>query len=101
MPLLQDGRTVVSTDPIALHQINPGTGYDGVVAVLPLDAAGNPVGLGSGALLWSGYHILTAAHVVTDPVGNVVPAVEVQFVLPPPIGPVSITSSQIIVHPGL
>jgi hypothetical protein len=99
LPLLRDGRTVVSTDPIALHQIIPGTGYDGVVAVLPLDAAGNRVGLGSGALLWTGYHILTAAHVVTDPLGNVFPAVDVEFVLPPPIGPVTIRSSQIIVHP--
>lgn len=97
---LIDARTVVSTDNIALNQILPGMGYDGVVAVVGLDAAGNQVQLGTGALLWTGYHILTAAHVVTDALGNVLPSARIEFVLPPPIGPVSITSSQIIVHPG-
>ncbi len=99
-PYLSNSRTVVSTDNIALHQIIPGTGYDGVVAVVALDAAGNPVSLGTGALLWTGYHILTAAHVVTDALGNVFPTVQIEFVLPPPIGPVTISSSQIIVHPA-
>jgi len=97
---LEQARFVVSTDNIATHEILPGTGYDGVVSVVARDPAGATVEIGSGALLWTGYHILTAAHVVTDALGNVYPAVEIGFALPAPTGPVTITSTQIIVHPG-
>jgi len=44
-------------------RVEPGTGFDGVVQLLVGD------GTGTGALLWTGRHILTAAHVVTNSQG--------------------------------
>jgi hypothetical protein len=60
--------------------VNPGTGYDGVVKII------NPTtgGAGSGALLFTGRDILTAAHVV-DANGDHIPdqpSYTVQFDMP-------------------
>src|SRR5947209_6694754 len=47
--------------------IAPGAGYDGVVKLTkPIPGQPGVVGQGSGALLSTGRHILTAAHVVDN-----------------------------------
>lgn len=46
------------------HVTSPGIGYDGVVEVDLYDSYGNWMGGGSGTLLTTGMHVLTAAHVV-------------------------------------
>jgi len=53
-----------------------GSGYDGVVQLSVGDATG------TGALLWTGRHILTAAHVVTNSQGVADQPVTVGFDLP-------------------
>lgn len=58
---------IMSNDDPNNHLVEPGTGYDGVVQIWN-DTLG---GYGSGSLLSSGYHVLTAAHVVCDEYGNV------------------------------
>ena len=52
---------VVTSDDYNLHIAYSGAGSDGVVKIMN-NALG---GYGTGALLWDGMHILTAAHVVT------------------------------------
>ncbi len=93
---------VVSVDDPANHVIPPGSGFDGVVQV-------NVLGLfnGSGSLILTRRHILTAAHVVTLP-GSAVPyplgTVSVTFRMPSTTGtgvsPVTIGVSQIFVNPA-
>ena len=61
---------VVSTDTPSSHVIPPGSGFDGVVQINTISAAGT--GLGTGSLLYTGHHILTAAHVV-QPMGTATP----------------------------
>lgn len=93
---------VVSVDDPANHVIPPGSGFDGVVQV-------NVLGVfnGSGSLILTRRHILTAAHVVT-PAGSAVPfpagTVSVTFRMPSTTGqgvsPVTIGVSQIFVNPA-
>jgi hypothetical protein len=85
----------LNTPPI----VTPGSGYDGVVEViLP------GLGSGSGSLLYSGRHILTAAHVVDIGallgVPAVIPAPTVDVAFDLPTGRTTISSSQIFIHPG-
>ncbi|MHC4400564.1 MAG: trypsin-like serine protease, partial [Planctomycetota bacterium] len=87
---------IVTTDLPANHLTPTGAGYDGVTQLIVTTPLG--VGLGSGSLLTTGQHILTAAHVVADNFGNLAALnVLVQFDLP--TGVVGINSSQIFIHP--
>ncbi|MFH1921845.1 MAG: trypsin-like serine protease, partial [Planctomycetota bacterium] len=83
-----------STDNPANHVVNPGGGYDGVVEVI------GPDGTGSGILLKTGRHILTAAHVVdadpTDGAAVAVASIDVRFDMP--YGPIFMTATSIIIH---
>ncbi|MGQ9575477.1 MAG: hypothetical protein ACUVUC_09175 [Thermoguttaceae bacterium] len=92
---------IVAADDPGLHVVGPGRGYDGVVRV---DVADPVTGgwMGSGTLLTTGLHILTAAHVVSDAAGNPMPpsSVSVTFHLPLPMGDVTIGASQIFVNPN-
>ncbi|MDY0168654.1 MAG: trypsin-like serine protease, partial [Thermoguttaceae bacterium] len=72
--------------------VDPGEGYDGVVQIF----AGG--GVGSGAALLSGRHILTAAHVVTDG-PNALATEDVTVVFHLEGGPVQMGVSEIFVHP--
>jgi len=93
---------VVSVDDPANHVLPPGSGFDGVVQV-------NVLGLfnGSGSLILTRRHILTAAHVVTLP-GTAVPfpanVVSVTFNMPSTTGqgttPITLGVSQIFVNPA-
>ena len=74
---------VVTTDDPANHVVAPGAaGMSGVVEIV-VNRTDLPPGsqdLGSGALLRDGRHILTAAHVVCDNLGNMVAtAINVTF----------------------
>jgi hypothetical protein len=71
--------------------VEPGTGFDGVVEV----------GLGSGSLLYTGRHVLTAAHVVADDAGRVEGPVAVAFDLPNAPGRIImvVPAGNIAVHP--
>ncbi|MBN1911068.1 MAG: trypsin-like serine protease [Pirellulales bacterium] len=73
--------------------VTPGTGFDGVVRV------DNDLGSGSGSLLTSGHHILTAAHVVVDEFLDPLPSntITVSFFLP--AGEVIVPVSEVYVHP--
>ncbi|NLS96608.1 MAG: hypothetical protein GXX96_31110 [Planctomycetaceae bacterium] len=83
-----------TTDSPTNHIVSPGTGYDGVVQVLMPGG-----GLGSGSLLYTGRHILTAAHVVDDGTGNPWPSIDVVFELPDSTR-FSMSSSVMYIHPG-
>ncbi len=83
-----------TTDNPANHVVSPNTGYDGVVQVLMPGG-----GLGSGSLLYTGRHILTAAHVVDDGTGNPWPSIDVVFELSDSTR-FSMTSSVMYIHPG-
>ncbi|KKK57540.1 hypothetical protein LCGC14_3053440, partial [marine sediment metagenome] len=87
---------IVSVDDPANHLVAPGSGLDGVVELTVFTPFG--AGLGSGTLLSSGTHILTAAHVVADPFGNLAAmAIDVAFDLP--AGRVIIPASNVFIHP--
>ena len=81
----------VSTDDPANHIVPPGAGYDGVVQLF----AGG--GSGTGVLLKTGRHIITAAHVVDSGGGVPVPSIDAYFDLPG--GSTPITATQIFIHP--
>ncbi|MGI6402214.1 MAG: hypothetical protein ACOX0A_08925 [Thermoguttaceae bacterium] len=70
---------VITTDPISMNQVYPGQGYDSVCYITVGDTGtdqggtggagggtGETISSGTGSLLTDRYHILTAAHVVTD-----------------------------------
>jgi hypothetical protein len=86
---------VITTDAPTNHTVNPPSGYDGVVQV-------NQTGggqLGSGVLLWTNTQILTAAHLFTDAQGRqIVNSVDIQFNTS--AGVVTLTSTQIFIHPA-
>jgi subtilisin-like proprotein convertase family protein len=72
-----------------------GAGYDGVVMV-NLGGVFN----GTGTLLDTGIHIVTAAHVVADPIfGTALPPALVSVTFNMPSGPVTIQASEVFVHP--
>ena len=79
------------------YLVTPGTALgrelDGVVLV---NAGG---ALGSGSLLSTGRHILTAAHVVDAGGGQPVPAAQVSVTFDLATGPVTIPASQIFINP--
>jgi len=72
----------------------PGTGFDGVVQVSVGDGAG------TGSLLYTGRHILTAAHVVANDKGVVSQPATVSFDLPN-VGKINIVvqPANVFVHP--
>ncbi len=79
------------------YVVLPGEGFDGVVDLLVSTSQGTF--RGSGALLTTGRHILTAAHMVTDNFGTMIAnSVSVRFDMP--TGLESISASQFTVHPG-
>jgi putative transposon-encoded protein len=86
---------VVTTDSPANHVVTSPSGYDGVVQI---NRAGGAM-LGSGALLTSKMHILTAAHLFCDSNGNqIVPSVDIVFTTSS--GTVTLTSSEIYINPS-
>ena len=87
-----DIQYAVSTDDPANHIVPPRAGYDGVVQ---LGLLGFP--MGSGLLLRTGRHILTAAHVVDAGGGVTWPWMDVTFDLPG--GPTTMTATQMFIHP--
>ncbi len=88
-------RIVVVDDP-SLHEIAPGTGFDGVTDLSISTTAGNFAC--TGALLESGNHVLTAAHCVTDSSGNLnALSTTARFDLE--TGPVTLNVQDIFVHP--
>ncbi|MHB8898085.1 MAG: trypsin-like serine protease, partial [Thermoguttaceae bacterium] len=94
-----DTERIVTVDSPANHLTSTGTGYDGVVQIYD-GALGSLNGaIGSGSLLYTGRHILTAAHVVDDGTGVPVPSIQVGFDLPG-VGRVSLTATEIYMHPS-
>ena len=87
---------IVTVDSPINHEVAPGSGFDGVVELL-LDRV-DGLGLGSGSLLWTGQHILTAAHNVADDFGNLA-ALNVETTFELPTGDVTIDSAEIFIHP--
>jgi hypothetical protein len=86
---------VITTDSPNNHVVNAPSGYDGVVQI---SRSGGSM-LGSGALLTTKMHILTAAHLFCDSTGRqIVNTVDVAFNTAS--GVVTYTSSQIFIHPG-
>lgn len=84
-------KVIAATNPLS-NVVDAGTNLDGVALV----SAGGATG--SGSLLNTGRHVLTAAHVVVDFFGNVDPdSVSVTF--DTDTGAVSYGASEIFVHP--
>lgn len=73
--------------------VGTGTNLDGVGMV----SAGGAIG--SGSLLDTGRHVLTAAHVVVDFFGAVDPA-DVAVTFDTASGPISLGAAEVFVHPG-
>ena len=97
------GVVMTTTDDPANHIRDAGGGVmDGVVQLIVQrsDLAAGYVGLGTGSLLLDGNHILTAAHVVCDNLGNMV-ATSVDVVFDMADGYVTVPGlvSQIYVNP--
>ncbi len=89
-------RVVVVDDP-DLHEIAPGTGFDGVVD-LTINTIFGTIAC-SGSLLSSGTHILTAAHCLTDDFGNLI-ATSASAGFDLINGPVTLAADQFFVHPS-
>ena len=88
---------IVTTDPQPRNLVPPDAGFDGVVEV-SVTIPGGGMATGSGSLLATGKHILTAAHVVADPFGNLgVTGASVRFDLPS--GVYYVDASQIFINP--
>ncbi len=88
--------SIISVDSPANHEVQPGQGLDGVVELL-MDWSGTFYA-GSGVLLSTGQHILTAAHNVADDFGNLA-ATSVSTTFGLSSGDVTIESAEIYVHP--
>jgi hypothetical protein len=86
---------VVTKDDPGLHVVGPGDGVVRIDVTSPMGAW-----MGSGSLLTTGLHILTAAHVVTDPLGNPMPPSSITVTFDTPTGDVTIGASQIFVNPN-
>src|SRR5688572_14253223 len=69
--------------------VAPGTGYDGVVQVNG----------GTGSLLTTGRHILTAAHVVDVNRDRIADTQTMNVVFDMPTGPITIPTMTVAVHP--
>ncbi len=85
---------ITTTDDPGSHVVGPGSGYDGVVQV---NVGG--IGNGSGTLLSTGMHIVTAAHVVTPFIAPY-PAGTVSVTFNLPTGDLTIPASRIDIHPN-
>ncbi|MCR4412221.1 MAG: S1 family peptidase [Thermoguttaceae bacterium] len=102
VPLNEAEGFVVTVDDPANHVVRPGSGVDGIVQVNVGGAFS-----GTGALLWTGHHILTAAHLVW-PTGAAAPLpanqVTVTFNMPSSTGtgttPVTMAVSQVFISPN-
>ncbi|MDR1382472.1 MAG: trypsin-like serine protease [Planctomycetaceae bacterium] len=81
-----------------VHHIITNEQYTGVVRVEAQVTGG--ISFGTGSLLLSGNHVLTAAHVVTDDNGNTLPASTVSVTFALPNETVTRYVTQIIVNPG-
>jgi len=92
----QQSRKIVTTDAIANHLVDVGTGYDGVVEIDVTSLSG--AWMGTGSLLTSGFHILTAAHVVWEDLTNS-PVANADVTFETVSGVLTLNSSQIFVHP--
>jgi|GEM_PF-2691440 len=89
---------IVTADNPANHVITPNSGeYTGVVLVT-INLGNGMVGYGSGTLLTSGFHILTAGHVVSDDFGNPFNPAQVTVTFHLASGTVTIGASEIFVH---
>lgn len=91
---------VVTTDDPGNHVVAPGTGYDGVVEVDLWYPDGQWMGGGSGSLLSTGMHILTAAHVACADGASALNASLITVTFNLPTGNVSYKVSQVIVNPN-
>ncbi|MBX3413332.1 MAG: trypsin-like serine protease [Pirellulales bacterium] len=93
----EDHWKVVSSDNPHNHIVPPGTGLDGVVELSVLTNQ-NESYYATAALLPSGRHLLTAAHVVTDPFGDFnVEGLIAYFDLPDQTVPIYVTN--VYIHP--
>ncbi len=81
---------IVSPDHLWNYAVTPGTGFDGVVEIFANGYAG------TGALLPTGRHVLTAAHVVEQ---DGVIASTIQVYVDGPAGTVSIPVKKVTLHP--
>ncbi len=98
---------IVSLDNPDNHIVRPGEQYgeygnmvfDGVCRIDTLSPDGEVLGFGSGSLLTTGFHVLTAAHVVTDAFGNAMPISELLVTFHTPTGIIEMGVAEVIVHP--
>ncbi len=72
----EDAEFVTTTEDPDTQLTSTNSGYDGVVQIVTSDGS-----TGTGSLLYTGRHILTAAHVVDDGTGEPVDSVDVIFEL--------------------
>jgi hypothetical protein len=89
--------TYTTQDSPANHVTGTGTSFDGV-ARLDIDTNIGS-GLGSGVLLWTGRHVLTAAHNITGSDDVQFTLIDMDVVFELPIGNVTFGTSSIDVHP--
>ncbi len=90
---------VVSNDDPANHVVQAGSGFDGVCRIEAFPTGYEPW-YGSGTLLTTGMHILTAAHVVADPLfGNALANDELIVTFDTIDGEKMMRVTQVFVHP--
>jgi subtilisin-like proprotein convertase family protein len=90
---------IVSSDSPDNHLVTAGIGFDGVCRV-EASEGGEPAWFGSGSLLSTGRHVLTAAHVVTDELfGDAIQPDQLTVYFDTPNGRVAIPAKQVFVHP--
>ena len=106
------GAKVISTDSIEYHQVYAGQGYDSVCYITvggtpaEIDAGGTTDGgdiaSGTGSLLTSRWHVLTAAHVVCDEDGTPIDLTEepIYCTFETSAGTLTIPVESIYVHPS-
>ncbi|NLE36993.1 MAG: S1 family peptidase, partial [Pirellulaceae bacterium] len=90
-PVVGIGPAIVTTGDPEDYEVGPG--YDGVGRV----QAGS--GMGTGSLLMSGYHVITAAHVVADDFGNALPVNTISVTFNLPEGNLTINAVEVYIHP--
>ena len=91
--------TYTTVDSPANHVVSTGSGWDGVAGLLSTHPSG--IEGGTGVLLPTGQHVLTAAHLLTDDYGNLdVSAFTATFVLPGGYSTVSAAANGYHVHPN-
>ena len=111
-PILQsdvDESFVLTIDDINYHQVYAGQGYDSVCMITVSEGTAadltvvvpDPDTMGSGSLLTTRYHVLTAAHVVCDENGVPLDPKQdyINCMFETPSGIVNIRVDEIYVHP--